>query len=400
MQQAGEDSSSFDSDASFADLDMKRRLYEFELNDSQLNAIIDCLSASHQSQKNSIKLVWGPPGTGKTKTICTLLWAFLIKRSKTLSCAPTNTAIIEVSSRLLRLVRELSSDMKYSLGDLVLLGNKSRMKIDGDLSEIFLDDRVDRLMRCFAPLTGWSYRLRSMMSLLENAVFQHELYLEEIEKKIKELEEEEEPPRKLTLKEFILKRFYTLAEELNFCLRTLSMDLPKISTSAENFKYMDQLLELINMIAVLFKSKGVTDEMLKEIFQTTIEEGCYEHIYMELHHIKNASTEIKLRIIRALCVQIQRVLLRNLDLPIIFNRRLIQDFCLQGAIIIFCTCSSAYRLHNVDMEKPVEFLIVDEAAQLKECECLIPMQLSRIRHAVFIGDEHQLPALVKSQVCI
>jgi superfamily I DNA and/or RNA helicase len=43
-------------------------------------------------------------------------------------------------------------------------------------------------------------------------------------------------------------------------------------------------------------------------------------------------------------------------------------------------------------------LIIDEAAQLKECETLIPLQLPGIRHAVFIGDEYQLPSLVKSSV--
>jgi senataxin len=47
---------------------------------------------------------------------------------------------------------------------------------------------------------------------------------------------------------------------------------------------------------------------------------------------------------------------------------------------------------------PLELLIVDEAAQLKECETLIPLQLPGIRQAVFIGDEYQLPALVKSKV--
>uniref|UniRef100_A0A0D9W8K7 DNA2/NAM7 helicase-like C-terminal domain-containing protein n=1 Tax=Leersia perrieri TaxID=77586 RepID=A0A0D9W8K7_9ORYZ len=47
---------------------------------------------------------------------------------------------------------------------------------------------------------------------------------------------------------------------------------------------------------------------------------------------------------------------------------------------------------------PLELLVVDEAAQLKECETLIPMQLPGIKQAVFIGDECQLPALVKSKI--
>jgi hypothetical protein len=50
------------------------------------------------------------------------------------------------------------------------------------------------------------------------------------------------------------------------------------------------------------------------------------------------------------------------------------------------------------MGDPVELLIVDEAAQLKECETLIPLQLPGVREAVLIGDEYQLPAFVKSTV--
>uniref|UniRef100_A0A2N9FCU5 DNA2/NAM7 helicase-like C-terminal domain-containing protein n=1 Tax=Fagus sylvatica TaxID=28930 RepID=A0A2N9FCU5_FAGSY len=41
---------------------------------------------------------------------------------------------------------------------------------------------------------------------------------------------------------------------------------------------------------------------------------------------------------------------------------------------------------------------VDEAAQLKECESTIPLQLPGLRHAILVGDERQLPAMVKSKV--
>ncbi|XP_060963012.1 probable helicase MAGATAMA 3 isoform X1 [Cannabis sativa] len=47
---------------------------------------------------------------------------------------------------------------------------------------------------------------------------------------------------------------------------------------------------------------------------------------------------------------------------------------------------------------PFEVLIIDEAAQLKECESTIPLQLLGTRHAILIGNERQLPAMVKSQV--
>ncbi|KAF6176832.1 hypothetical protein GIB67_026519 [Kingdonia uniflora] len=47
---------------------------------------------------------------------------------------------------------------------------------------------------------------------------------------------------------------------------------------------------------------------------------------------------------------------------------------------------------------PFGLLVIDEVAQLKECETLIHLQLPGIQHAVLIGDEHQLPATIMSKV--
>ncbi|KAK9117963.1 hypothetical protein Scep_016056 [Stephania cephalantha] len=46
--------------------------------------------------------------------------------------------------------------------------------------------------------------------------------------------------------------------------------------------------------------------------------------------------------------------------------------------------------------KLLKMLVVDEAAQLKECELLIPLQLPGIQHMILIGDDCQLPATIKS----
>nr|GEU51703.1 P-loop containing nucleoside triphosphate hydrolase [Tanacetum cinerariifolium] len=64
----------------------------------------------------------------------------------------------------------------------------------------------------------------------------------------------------------------------------------------------------------------------------------------------------------------------------------------------FCTVSSSMRLHALKMK--VELLVIDEAAQLIECESVIPLQLSGLRDVVLIGDEKQLPAMVQSKDAI
>ncbi|KAM1464170.1 hypothetical protein ACFXTO_043866 [Malus domestica] len=47
---------------------------------------------------------------------------------------------------------------------------------------------------------------------------------------------------------------------------------------------------------------------------------------------------------------------------------------------------------------PLELLVMDEAAQLKECESAILLQLPGLRHAILMRGERQLPALVESKI--
>ncbi|KAJ4758065.1 P-loop containing nucleoside triphosphate hydrolases superfamily protein [Rhynchospora pubera] len=193
------------------DRDILDTFSRFNLNDSQYNAILDC-AASIEQLTSSLKLIWGPPGTGKTNTISMLLALMVVKTFRTITCAPTNTAVVEVASRLLRLVED-SSDLLHS--DIVLFGNKDRMRIDGNM----------------------------------------------------------------------------------------------------------------------------------------------------------------------------------------FEKRSVEEFVLQHVHCILCTASSSFKLHGVEMKhKPLEVLVIDEAAQLKESESLIPLLLPGIKHVVLIGDQFQLPALVKSKI--
>jgi senataxin len=105
------------------------------LNESQNNAIRDCLSSIHCDHNSTVKLIWGPPGTGKTKTLGTLLYVLMKMKYRILVCAPTNVAIKEVASRVLNIVRESlcrkNGDLSCSEGNMLLLGNKERLDISG-----------------------------------------------------------------------------------------------------------------------------------------------------------------------------------------------------------------------------------------------------------------------------
>ncbi|XP_019051885.1 PREDICTED: probable helicase MAGATAMA 3 [Nelumbo nucifera] len=169
-------------------------LHSFSLNGSQSKAVARSIMTRNYKHKSSVKLIWGPPGTGKTKTVSVLLWEFLRLKCRTLTCAPTNIAVMEVISRLLRLVRQHFRHHNFGLGDILLFGNGKRMKVDDhdDLLDVFLDYRIDRLKKCFSPHNGWKHWLNSMILLLEDPAQQYLLYLKSSERK-----EEEKGPAQI-----------------------------------------------------------------------------------------------------------------------------------------------------------------------------------------------------------
>ena len=125
------------------------------------------------------------------------------------------------------------------------------------------------------------------------------------EKKKKKEEKKEEPLIKMTLKEFLSKEFFLLAMNMNISIRTLSEDLPKAFISDENFKNMNLLIELLNVIGSLLKSEDVTDQILDELFRTTVDEDINIFLFMEFLRIRDDMTKkIKLRRTRSFCIPV------------------------------------------------------------------------------------------------
>ncbi|PPS01631.1 hypothetical protein GOBAR_AA19013 [Gossypium barbadense] len=256
----------------------------YNLNDSQEAAITSCIKTWRCNHQNGhVKLIWGPPGTGKTKTVGLLLLVLLRMKCRAITCAPTLIAVMELASRVTRLVSGTLEYETYGLGDIVLFGSSERMGMDDheNLLHVFLDYRVEMLKKCFSPSTGWNASLSSMIDLLEDPRGQYGRYVTHRELGINQ-DEMDDP---LTLEGFIKKRFFQYNEQLKFCVVNLYTHLPTARISLQ----------------------VVTDMML-------------------------------------------------------------------------------------------DLLVIDEASQLKECESIIPFQLPGLRQVVLVGDERQLPAMIRSKI--
>ena len=446
---------------------MRSRICSSDLNDSQKAAVLSCLETRKCNHQNTVKLIWGPPGTGKTKTVGYLLLYLLRMKCKTLTCAPTNTAVLEVTLRLLKNVTDSLEYDTYGLGDILLFGNGERMKIGDrhDLLDVFLDNRVTILYECLLSSTGWKDTLLSMITLLNEPKQQYHLYLknrrvEDLEEnknegksknkeidrnegkevddrsskdkkskknlkkvitqtlnenKNKKRQKEKVPPwnekgleheekqredsssqdkknegqvanecdNPLTFVEFVQKRFKCISKRLTFFMENLYTHLPTSFISLEVVKKMIKALDLLKSLETLLCAVSVTDKgLLEKVFRKNVGSG--------LGHIRELS------IVKNECLLILGSLPQKFHVPNFENEYAIKKFCLQNSCLIFCTVSSSAKVHEVKTD--LELLVIDEAAQLKECESTIPLQLPGLRHAILIGDDRQLPAMVQSKV--
>ncbi|GJR49993.1 UvrD-like helicase, ATP-binding domain, P-loop containing nucleoside triphosphate hydrolase [Tanacetum coccineum] len=360
------------------------------LNESQRAAVMAALCKTQCCHVSFVEQIWGPPGTGKTMTVSVLLFFLLQMKQRALSCAPTNVAIVQLASRVLSLVREsfktttASGDYICSVGDLLLFGSKEILKVDTDVEEIYLEHRVERLAECLGPLTGWKHCIEYMIDLLENCVSQYYNFIESEFLKEKQLSNENDDKRTMleikSFIEFVQERFNSSGPPLRRCILTFCTHISRSFIGECNFQNMISLLDNLSSLESLLFQKNLVSEELEDLF-----------------NCKPLEDDIVLS-----CLSLLKTLqksLKRLALPRFSNKYAITQFCFERGSVIFCTTASSYKLHAINME-PLNIVVIDEAAQLKEAESTIPLQLPGVKHAILIGDERQLPAVVNSTLCV
>ena len=359
----------------------------FGLDASQKAAVSNCVALTECSHRNSVKMIWGPPGTGKTKTISSLVYTLMKLKCRTVTCAPTNVAILGVVKRLMSCMSEKLEHEAYGLGDVVLFGNSQRMKIDEhqELHDVFLDLRISELGRLLAPVTGWKSVANDMISILQDPQGAYERYLEQVKRNDDATglsleaaliglfnknrhKNNDNSTDVWTLEEFFETKFVSVKTRLVSCITGLITHLP---TSLLRFEMQEKMMRVCDVLQTLRTFLHQKQQFLQN-------EGFCKS--------KNK------------CLELVKSFTYNISLPELEEYDTIKEFCLKNACLIFCTVSSSAKLHRIKEMTPFELLIIDEAAQVKECESTIPLQLPGLHHAILVGDEKQLPAMVTSKV--
>ncbi|PKI40567.1 hypothetical protein CRG98_039041 [Punica granatum] len=465
-----------------------------DLNESQAEAILTCLHKIRCQHKPVLELIWGPPGTGKTKATAIMLLNLLRMKCRTVICAPTNVAVIEIASRVVHLMRgdplpqyniyrrdelgkrkslleflrerflyivkpldgclstlwtqlcvsyvpkHIAYEIKKLLGHLesfsdLLSGKnllffserlgeafscrskdkclseplprplselyKKRFKCltalksvrhslsglgipsfkveDLEVADICLHNLVERITECTAPTTGWKYCISSAITFLSDALPQYNSHL------IDEL------GKRKSLLECLRERFLYIVKPLERCLSTLCT---QFCVSYDPKHIIDEITELLGHLESFsdLLSRTNFSQRLELAFSCQLKDKCLSEALtgpLSALYLKRSECLAALKSVRDS--------LNRLEIPSFKSVDEIKEFCFQSASLIFCTVSQTFKLHSLDKKLP-QLLVIDEAAQMKECESVIPLQLLGLRHAILIGDERQLPAFVKSDV--
>ncbi|XP_059944156.1 probable helicase senataxin [Mesoplodon densirostris] len=143
--------------------------YLKDFNEDQKKAIETAYAmVKHSPAVAKICLIHGPPGTGKSKTIVGLLYHLLterrghsdensnakIKQNRVLVCAPSNTAVDELTKKIMLEFNEKCKDKKNPLGNcgdinLVRLGPEK--SINTEVLKFSLDSQVNHRMKKDLP---------------------------------------------------------------------------------------------------------------------------------------------------------------------------------------------------------------------------------------------------------
>ncbi|KAF8109229.1 hypothetical protein N665_0100s0018 [Sinapis alba] len=257
-----------------------------------------------------------------------------------------------------------SKHSTYGPGNIVLAGNRGRMGIDGknqDLLDVFLDHRISKLKELLSPLTGWKQSLELVIKFLENPESCYKKYLLICEREKKERGKKNKRVL-LNFGEFMKKSFDRVSDKLKTNMVDLYTHLPKSFISSDHVEKMVEGCDALIGVKHFLEENSSKDDFK---IGSSILDSFHKIIGLDFLHPL-------------------RLLPNRFGVPATLEDEEIRKFCPTNTRIIFCTAS--------------ELLVVDKAAKLKECESAAALQLQGLHHAVLIGDELQLPAMVKSEL--
>ncbi|KAB8115998.1 hypothetical protein EE612_056900 [Oryza sativa] len=351
--------------------------YLEKYNEEQQCAMTCIMSKVGCHHNHSVDLVWGPPGTGKTRLAAGLAICMLNLRLRILVCVPKKRDIHIFLQSLQKV------DPSFDFRGIVVLNrlsNSESIKNCNKLHEMNLENRAQALYCCIFLWRSFVKELGFVLGLKPYCKEKCDHDGCTICSK-----------SKLTVFSFssFKEKVCALAIDVEKCSRILIDNLSDILLSNYNIEILNKLLSGLSHLEDRIKNSDITQSGVEKEF------GLASGIDFSWEEV--GCNVAELNEIRMTCLGLIEVVMNSIELPQLDDRKDLEEFCIRHSRIIICTpvCSSQLRELKLDT---IDILLVDDAAQIKEIDMLIPLSFSP-RHIVMFGDHLHLQPMVKSEVC-
>ncbi|KAL9656492.1 hypothetical protein ABK040_005256 [Willaertia magna] len=314
-------------------------------NESQFRAIEQVMN-----KPDKIHLIHGPPGTGKTSVLLGLIMSLIADKKRILICSGTNVAVDHIVDKLSKngLVNSNGEKYQLSINKMARIGN---------------DEKIDELSKKIDPAT----RFKQLLKIIKEIINVVQLIRKE---QFEIMEKSRQSNTAFNAKNSIKSRTEKFVQLMNRTDETIATLLTTKLVNQELVGVMNDKFQKIKEHLNTFLGLGNSVEAKKQDLNNAAS-AVYEEI-------DNFYTECQ----------------RYLTL----DNRDVESKILDNCEIVFATLAITGR-HLMRKCRKFDILIIDEAAQVSECESIIPLDLVNDR-VVLIGDPQQLPSTVLSQEAI
>ena len=211
---------------------------KFKPNDSQIKAI-------EVSQQLPLTLIWGPPGTGKTKTLAGVVTEFLKQGKKVLVTAHSNIAVDEATIKIADLLKETKH---YKNGEIIRIGNYQKEKLKIEYPLVLLDEIIkNKSGQLYIKMITLAKEKKNIEEILSQLVKLSELFIQK--KKIEDdVQGSEEQKQEIAL------QILSSQEKLKLDSKNIKFPIKYTSEPA-----ISKMIERLN------KEKGEISSQLEEI---------------------------------------------------------------------------------------------------------------------------------------
>ena len=338
--------------------------YKVALNESQRIAVSEVVLRGGSSP--SVSIVHGPPGTGKSRTLCAILRGLLVSPEglTVLATAPTRVAVLGLA----RMFMQCNPD--WRLGDVILVGDKHRLSLG-------LSDYATRNEGAVDAIEGVSTLLTR-------------IHIDE---------------RRDRIHDSISKSALTISLIKSLAVYAHGPGVTDTTYSFQSFRdslqeAVDELQKHVNIFEAEWTSQEGLQSYVSQISDLAQRLMAFEKQVVEDWFLRKQSANpnrpnSQVNLISDIFYGIQRVISKIVSEKTPSLDEIAAD-CFKKARIVFSTVNGGGLQIFRKSDKQFQVTVIDEAAQLVESETAVVLDNKHLQHLILAGDDKQLPAMTTS----